>query len=457
VSLRKKVEGNFTLRVTVSFLAAVYFVSAILLGGLYLLAVRVGVESVRKQVNAEALSVAEIYETEGELKAIATLEHRRSIPASNKAFDALIEGTRAITTNLPSVPSKPARWHRIEADLYRDGDEYDHDALSREIRLTDGRRLLVGRDIETLSDRRELIVEAAQWATIIATLLGLAGGLALSRIISSRLARVNKIMQAVMAGKLSERVQPTGANDDFDRLSVNLNSMLDRIELLIGSISRVSDSIAHELRTPLTRLRATLEELADSRAFAGGAMAKRALEEAERLQQIFDALLRIARIETGRHKLSTSKVVLNVVLDDAVEYYLAEAEFREQQMNVDPSEQQFVVQGDRDLLFQAVANLIDNAVKFTPHGGQISTKVCLLNGRPAIVVRDSGPGVAQSSLQRLGERFYRTPEASPFVGTGFGLALVSVVARAHGGSVDFSSDEDGFEAVLMFAPIAPDQ
>jgi len=453
VSFRRRVERNFTLRVTLSFLAAVYFATAVLLGSLYILAVRLGEEAVRKEVEAETLSLAETYESKGQLDAIAALERRRNIPAPNKAFDALIEGTRVITTNLPSVPSKSARWHRIEADLYHDGDEYDHEALSREVRLYDGRRLIVGRDIETFSDRKEWIVETGSWATIIATLLGLAGGLTLSRIISRRLARVNKTMKAVMDGNLGERIQPTGSNDDFDQLSVTFNSMLDRIEMLIGSVSRVSDSIAHELRTPLMRLRASLEELSESPTPAVKAAAKPALEEADRLQQTFDALLRIARIETGRHQLSRSKVVLNVLVDDAVEYYLAEAEARQQQITVDQSAQQLFVQGDRDLLFQAVANLLDNAVKFTPSGGQINTTVGLMDNRPAIVVRDSGPGVVASSLPRLGERFYRAPDAGHIAGTGLGLALVAAVAHAHGAVVEFSNDDRGFKAVLMFATL----
>lgn len=447
-----ELAGSLTLRVTAAFLAAAYLVMVALLGGLFLFTVHLPLEDVRSRVRSEAEALSRIDAAGGTEATVRALVARRARPEAAKSFDALIDDGRAITSNLPSWPARPARWHRIEADVYLDGDEVDYESLTREIRLPAGQRLLVGRDIEVLSDRAEFLVSALAWAALAVTILGLGGGLLLSRIVGSRLARVNATALKVMEGQFGERIATSGAGDDFDRLGVTLNAMLDRIEELVASVSRISDNIAHELRTPLTRLRTTLDELATEAPAGKRKLAGRALDEAGRLQHVFDALLRIARIETGRHQLNPVPVGLNALVADAAEFYRPEAESRDQAMEVESFPQELFVRADRDLLFQAVANLLDNAVKFTPRGGRIDLSVEVRRERPAIVVRDAGRGVSPAALDRITERFYRAEGTERVEGTGLGLSLVAAVARAHRADLDFTSDNTGFEAVFLFQP-----
>src|SRR5690606_14628152 len=273
-----------------------------------------------------------------------------------------------VTANLPSWPRSPGdEWIRVEADIAQEGDEDEHEALVSDRTFPDGTRLLVGRDIDDLDEIQEAVTDTLVWLLPAVVLLSLGGGALMSRAVGRRIEGVAAAARGVIAGDLSERVALRGSGDDFDRLGDTLNLMLDRIEQAMESVRRVSDSVAHELRTPLTRLRASLAELertGDREAIA------EAVQEAERLETIFNAVLRIARIEAAGNLRSTERVDLSALLADATELYQPEAEDRNQVLAVDV-EPELVVEGDRDLLFQAVANLLDNAVKFSPEGGRV--------------------------------------------------------------------------------------
>ena len=438
-------------RIVATLVGFTFLAVATLLGGIYLFGVKLPVDKIQSRVETEAAQLARIEATGGEAALRSALERRRQAPSAEKAFDLLLnKNGRRITGNMPSWPAiRRSDWVRIEADLYRDGDEDDHDSLSRDLILPDGRRLIVGRDVEVFADRQELMIEAALWSALAVLVFGLTGGLVASRIIARRLERVAETAHAVMAGDLTVRVPIKGSGDDFDQLGITLNSMLDRNQELVMSLGRVSDNIAHELRTPLARLQTTLEQLAEADGKEQRAILMDAgLAEAGRLGRIFDALLRIARLQTGRHRLQREDVALDRILTDALEYYEPEIEEKRQQLTVRVAP--CTIQGDRDLIFQAVANLVDNAVKFTPCGGTIEAG---LEGRPGeaiLKIRDSGPGVPQETWPRLTERFFRSAEAGAVPGTGLGLTLVQAIAEAHGAELEFSGGAGAFETALRF-------
>jgi signal transduction histidine kinase len=253
--------------------------------------------------------------------------------------------------------------------------------------------------------------------------------------IGRRLDIVNRSARRVMAGDLGERIPLSGTGDDFDELAQTLNAMLARMEELVESVRRVSDSVAHELRTPLARLRADLEELA---APGGGAgrrhLAEQAVEEACRLQGVFDSLLRIARIEAGQHRSGIRAVDLTTLLADAAEYHAPGAEARGQTLRAEIAPG-LAVRADPDLLFQAVSNLLDNAIKYTPEGGEVMLRARAEDGAAVIAVEDSGPGISPESRARVTERFYRAPETADRPGAGLGLSLVAAVAHFHGAAL----------------------
>lgn len=438
---------------TAGLVAVALAALSVVLGGLYLVSVEQPRERVRSLVDRETERLAAIDRGGGQSALIDALRERRSTPSPQKPFDALIgRDGRLISGNLPSWPhSSDATWLNIEADLYRDGDEDDHEALSRDLEMADGRRLIVGRDVELLSDREELIVQAALWGLIAILIVAPIGGLLVSQSVARRIDDISRTALAVMTGDLAGRVPVKGTGDDFDRLAQTLNSMLDRIEELVASLARVSDHVAHELRTPLARLRASLEMLpAAEDSETKARLVEQGVAEAIRLQTTFDALLRVARLDTGRHSIARDEVRFDQLVRDAVDFYAPEAEQRDQRLAADLDHA--LVRGDPDLLFQAVTNLIDNAVKFTPRGGSIMVRLRAYEDGPMLTVRDSGPGVDDADRARLSERFYRAPGSDSIPGSGLGLSLVDAIVRAHDGSLSFAGHAGAFEAVLDFRP-----
>jgi signal transduction histidine kinase len=226
--------------------------------------------------------------------------------------------------------------------------------------------------------------------------------------------------------------------------------MLDRNQELVASLGRVSDNIAHELRTPLARLRTALEGSSREGALKSEDV-EAARVEADRLQQIFDALLRIARLDTGRHRIIRNPIQLDELVHDAVEFYAPEAEARKQAIGaaVVPCS----VVGDRNLIFQAIANLLDNALKFAPAGGEVRVDLEVEGRTAKLTVRDSGPGVDAEHRERLTERFFRAPGSESVAGTGLGLTLVQAIVAAHQGTLEFVDEGGGFAAVVRM-PLA---
>ena len=447
-----QLASSLVIRITGALIAVTFLATATVLAGIYHFSVRVPMDKVRTSVSREADGLEALYRQRGEAALTAALVERRNAASANRPFDAFLDrGGKLITGNMPSWPSvRRGEWVNIEADLYRDGDEDDHEALSRDIALPDGRRLIVGRDVEVLADREEVMVEAAGWGSLSVLLFGLLGGLLISGIIARRLETVSGTAREVMGGDLSVRVPLKGTGDDFDQLGMSLNAMLDRNQELVASLGRVSDNIAHELRTPLARLRTALE----SSPAEGGLKVEdveAARVEADRLQQIFDALLRIARLDTGRHRIIRNPVQLDELVHDAVEFYAPEAESRKQVIGaaVTPC----AVIGDRNLIFQAIANLLDNALKFAPEGGEVRVDLEVDGKAAKLTVRDSGPGVEAEHRERLTERFFRAPGSEAVVGTGLGLTLVQAIVAAHQGMLDFGDEDEGFAAVVKM-PLA---
>lgn len=325
-------------------------------------------------------------------------------------------------------------------------------------RLPNGNLIVVSRNIEELQRFRNEFLEATMLGLGLMLLLGIGGGVAIGVGSIRRLDRVIRAIEGITRGDLSGRLPSRGTNDDIDRLVRVVNSMLDQIERLMGEVKGVCDSIAHDLRTPLTRLLGALER-ANRRnlpAAERSAGITTAISEVQMMLRTFAALLRISEIEDGARRASFRAVDLADVANDAVEYYEPAAEARDIALTFESklleADETAVIQGDADLLFEALGNLIDNAIKFTPYGGRIAVE--LIPG-PALSVRDTGCGISAADRESVMLRFHRGNRAQDTAGSGLGLPLVAAIARLHGMAVSIPATRSGCRIVMAPAFVQP--
>jgi signal transduction histidine kinase len=311
--------------------------------------------------------------------------------------------------------------------------------------FADGRRMLVGVDITRMARDYRMMA----WLSGLSILFMLAV-IAVSYMISVFVARgtgriAGTARDIIETGDLSRRIAVGSRWDDLSHMAETLNLLLARIEGLMAGVRQVSDNIAHDLRTPLTRLRNRVEALQaaepDNQVYGG------LLEEADRLLATFGALLRISRIEAGKQEARIAPVRIDMIVADVVSLYEALAE--EKGVHIDCRAAEVTRRGDRDLLFQAFANIMDNAVKFTPAGGRIAVDVEDAGGQAQIVIEDGGPGIPEADLPRVFERFYRGEASRTSPGSGLGLSLVAAAVASHGGSIRLENTGAGLRIITI--------
>jgi len=426
----------------------------LLLGFIYWSTVAFMANQTDATIEAEITGLAEQYRERGLNGLVTTIAERlERDPDSSSVYLFASPNHIPFAGNLsawPDVSPTPDGWLNFEFQDPRAGGRMFH-ARARPFVLQGGLHLLVGRDTRELKATQQLIVRALLWGLAVTFALALLGGIAMSRSMLRRIEQINQTSREIMAGDLSQRVPASGSSDEFDQLADNLNAMLDEIERLMEGIRQVSDNIAHDLRTPLTRLRNRLEQLhteLDDRNPNLGHV-ERSIADADQLLSSFAALLRIARIEAGGHRTNLTRLDLTTLLQDAAELYEALAE--EKQLVISTQfDDSVYVDGDRDLLFQALTNLLDNAVKYTPKGGHISLDVHQLDDIAELSVTDTGPGIPVDERDKVGQRFYRLERSRSTPGSGLGLSLVSAVAQLHHAELLLRDNAPGLKASLRF-------
>ncbi len=400
-------------------------------------------------IEAEVQGLAEQYRAGG-ITNLAKTVANRSLAAGNSIYLVTDSEGDRITGNLTSISRD--LWNRVgrvEFVYNRPSQKGSESrlALVSVFRLKGGFRLIVGRDIE---DRRvfERVVQSAFFLGLgFMALVGLGGGWLVSRSLLSRIDAVTATSRTIMEGDLSGRVPVVGSGDELDRLSENLNDMLDRIEQLMAGMREVSDNIAHDLKTPLNRLRnraeAALREKDGVKPYR--AALERTIEEADDLIKTFNGLLSIARLESGASQGAMEEVEAEALIRDVVELYEPAAEDKGLSLSSETAEGVRLI-ADRQLIGQALANLIDNAIKYGV--GDIDVSAIDTGATVEITVRDHGPGIPEEDRKRVLKRFVRLEESRSRPGSGLGLALVAAVARLHGGEVRLDDNAPGLRAVL---------
>lgn len=446
---------SITLRLTLLY--SVYFCLLIIafLSLYYYFNIESPTKDLKYQLRQEAAELSAVYERGGVVAATQALARRRHKEAERYPFDALINAQGAVvTSNLPSWPAQSSQdWLRIEADLHLDGQEEDREALILDHRLGDGARLLIGRNIEDLDDLEEQVAQAANTFLPIAAILAIAGGALISWSVGRRIEALDSGIRRIMGSTLSDRIPLAGKNDDLDRLAATMNAMLSRLEVAVDALRRTSDSVAHELRTPLARLQSYLEEMAESESSSPDSIA-RALNEVERLGAMFDTVLTVTQLESGRGAMTLCEVDMSQILADAADLYAGIAEERNLRfdLRIDAG---LHARGSAELLFRSACNLLDNAMKYTPPGGAVSLEARAAGRDILILISDTGPGIPTELHGLVLQRFYRVPSAAAVPGLGMGLAFVAAVNGIHHASLTFSSDK-GLRVEWRIPSIDPD-
>ncbi len=358
-------------------------------------------------------------------------------------------GRRPMRGNLTAWPAaEPDRegWLEFTLEALRDGSV--RPARARSFRLRGGYLLLVGRDMHELQQFRTSVARTMVWGLAVTVTLALVGGAMIARGRLRRLQAIDGVLGRVMAGDLAQRVPEDDVDDDVGRLAAKLNTMLAELERLFDGVRRVSDDIAHDLRTPLTRLKNRLESIRRTRqADREDEEVERAIEEADRLLTTFSALLRIARVESGQRS-GFSEVRLAPLFDDIAELYEPVFQDRGTELEVVREIEDPRVHGDRDLLFQAVVNLLENALRHAP-GSAVRLAIEKGPGETVdVVVRDAGAGIPADRREQVKQRFFRLDASRKTPGSGLGLSLVSAIAELHRGSLMLGDGRPGLEARL---------
>lgn len=391
------------------------------------------------------------------------IEARSRAAGTNLYFLASAAGAKR-AGNLPAFPLEIAGSPTGGVFRYpRAGDAPGTDRLAVGIPVPvgAGQRLIIGRDVEAQTELAERIKRTFLWGFGALALAALISGLAIGRAVLRRVETINATTRSIMAGDLSRRVPVTGSDDELDELSANLNGMLDRIEQLMSGLREVSDNIAHDLKTPLNRLRNSAEAaLRDPRGAEGYREGlEAAIEKADDLIKTFNALLLIARLEAGVVEETAETFDLGSLVHDVAELYEPVAEEAGLRLAIATADG-IEIRANRQLVGQAVANLVDNAIKYSarvvvagggaghPRETTVSVDVATRGDNAEISVADRGPGIEAKDRERAFRRFVRLEKSRTQPGTGLGLSLVAAVARLHHGTVRLEDNEPGLRVVV---------
>jgi len=466
-----KLFRTTTFKLTLVYLTVFALFAAFLLGYFAFNTRRLITEQITDTVNAEITGLSEQYRLGGIRRLVIVVDTRARRPGSSLylvttfAGEALAGNVTALAPGILDSPGWTETVYR-RLDETETAEHPDHTALVQVFQLPGGFRLLVGRDLDERERLYHIVLSAGRWSVALVIVLGLVGGLFVTRRVLRRVDAMTETTRTIMAGDLGGRLPVAGTGDELDRLAENLNVMLERIEALMYGLKEVSDNIAHDLKTPLTRLRNRTEEALRTAKSEGEyrAALEGTIEDSEGLIRTFNALLMIARAESGQARDDMSEFDAAEIAHDVGELYEPLAEQKGIALKVE-ADTPAKVKGNRELVSQALANLVDNAIKYAEprdlvtNGATPEIVVRALNegDRILLTVADSGPGIPEADRARVVERFVRLEQSRSQPGSGLGLSLASAVARLHGGDLTLEDNHPGLISVIALPRGGPVQ
>ncbi len=452
-----KLLTSSTFRLGAVYLTVFAISVAAILGYIYWNTAILLEQQIEDTLEAEVQGLAEQYRQRGP-SGLLDIVNLRSRQSEGGVYILTNSIGRRVAGNLPALPAEAVGERGVIDFQYpyeTATGTVQHTARAFFIQLDGGLRLVVGRDVEERRRFNDIIRTSLLWALGLTLVLGIGGGLLTSRNFLRRIDRINDASRTIMAGDLALRMPVSGSGDEIDRLSSSLNDMLDQINRLMAGMKEVSSNVAHDLRTPLTRLRARAEDaLRSGKPEDHRAALEANIAEADSLLATFNALLSIARAEAGQAREGLHPTDLVPLAEDVAELYGPIAEDAGGQLDL-AIPGSAIVRADRQLVAQALTNLIDNAIKYG-RNAQTGAPVIRLSIEPqpgggqAIVVSDTGPGIGEADRERVKDRFVRLDVSRSQPGSGLGLALVDSVMKLHGGKLLIEDATPGLTVKLVF-------
>lgn len=461
----RRVLGTTAVRLSLLYLAVFTAFAVFLVVAVTHEAARLMSRQIEDAIDADVASLQTQYRDGGIVRLIFTLDDRSRRPDGGLYYVVDPAGN-PIAGNVAELPLSAVTEdddapHPMTYVRFDEGRETVHVALARAFTLDNGFHVLVGRDVGERERFRSVFRKAFRWiVTAMVVLAGLTWWF-LSRRVLKRIDQVSAASRRIVDGDVSGRLPVTGSGDEFDRLAIGLNDMLAKIGELMKGLKEVSDNIAHDLKTPLTRLRNRLDE-----ALAGPEDAARyrealeaTIEESDGLIRTFDALLMIARVEAGSAPAAAAEIDVAAIAREVGELYEPVAEEADARLVVE-APGPVVVSGVRELLAQALVNLVDNALKYgrADDRAPVVTIAVGRDGSDAVIsVADTGPGVPEADRARVLDRFSRLEASRSAPGSGLGLALVAAVVRHHKGAIALSDAAPGLKVTIRLPLVAADR
>ena len=447
------------LRVSLGYAALFTLVTAAALGAVYWSASQYIDSQIRIGLTNEMTDLANYAQGQPLGKLVENIDKHATVGTANRRFYILVSPDgRKLAGNLREWPGSVTDDGKVR-NVWLDyalvpgrAPEEDEFVTGIARRLPDGRRLFIGQGIERAEDLTEYTLDAILIVLGATALIAVGIAIQMGRTMQARLDRISGTLGAIMHGDLSRRLPLSRRNDEFDELARRINEMLTRVEQLMKGMRQVTDNVAHDLRSPLNRLRSRLEVtlLRPREEHAYREVIQEGVDEIEGLLRTFNAILRIAQAEAGSYEIAGAAIDLAALASDMVELYQAPAEDRLQSLKLGRPAENVWISGERDLLAQALGNLLENAIKFAPQGGAIEVTVGQDEAAAWVRVADNGPGIPADAREAVFERFTRLDPARTLPGNGLGLSLVQAIARIHEARVELSDNSPGLIVELRF-------
>ncbi|MCK5664486.1 MAG: HAMP domain-containing histidine kinase [Thiotrichaceae bacterium] len=447
------IANNSTLRLVFLY-SAVYIVSSmVLLLLIFWFSVVYIKQQVDNHIEFDAKTLISIYHQFGRDKMSESIHER----IMNEDYDSIYllydNNNKILSGNLEKVPAKiQLGWQEISInDPLMMNSLNNHSNRARVINrmLDKDLYLLNGLDVNASHSQQKLLIMVMGIGLIIILVVGLLGGIIMSHRTMRKINLMNSTILKIQNGDLELRIPHTNSNTDYDLLASNINNMLDQIKILIADIQNISNHISHDLRTPLTRMRGKLENVLLHTSAEQTNNILDAIEEADTLLSAFNAILRISKVESGAAITNLTDLSLNDLIDDIVNFYEPLASEQNMQINTRLCSNSNI-KADRDMLFQALANLLDNAIKYSRSAGKIDISTRVENQQVILQIADNGKGIPESEHKNVFKRFVQLNEYRGTPGHGLGLSLVAAIAKLHNAQIKLKNNEPGLIVELSF-------